>query len=210
MRLVPVITHDKREAQKKILDAGGEGQMLKDAGAPYVQKGRPKSMFKYKRREEIDAFVTGFSQGKKGKGWELLIGDIEFSCFTELGKVHMVAKCSNLTLEKRIEASICRECSCILDVRHDNIDGKRTILGTSCTGCGVKDAGAALNPQWYDRVAEVSGQEWTAKVYRMKHAVIEKWRITGEDRKDKDECKVNLQQVKQRFINAARAHNLDL
>lgn len=204
MRLVPIYTKDKMAHNRRILDAGGEGLMIKQADGAYIQKGRPKSMYKLKRREEIDAFVTGANPGKKDKGWELLIGDLEFSAYTESGKIHMVAKCSNMTIDERIKCSVCVHCGIPLKVDHGNISGKHVICSTFCTGCGRANAGAALNPEYLNRCAEITGQEWTARVYRLKHAVIERWRVTGEDAKSPDECHINLKNIQQRFQQAVQ------
>lgn len=209
MRLVPIFVTGKAAKHKLILEQGGEGVMLKDIKAPYVQKGRPKSMYKLKRREEVDAFVTHSHPGDKDAGWHLLVGDIVFSSFTESGKLHEVAYCSNLTLEQRIEASRCGKCGGELLVQHDNVDGKRVVQGTTCKACGLVNGGSAtLNPAWMGRVACIVGQEWTARVFRLKHAVIERWRTEGEDAKSKHECKIDLKVVQMRFVRAAQ--NLDL
>lgn len=210
MRLAPIFSTNKAQIHKDILEKGGEGVMLKDVNSPYVHEGRPKSMYKFKRYEEVDAFVADGRPGEEGKGWELLIGDIGFACFTESGKIHLVARCSNLELEQRIEASVCKHCASTLQVNHDNVDGKRRILGTKCTNsvCAKENGGAALNPQWLNRVAEITGQEWTARVYRLKHAVIARWRLTGEDVKAKEDCKVNLKNIERRFVRATL--NMDI
>lgn len=199
MRLVPLVTTGKKEFYIKIVKEGGEGAMLKDLDAPYVEEGRPKSMFKQKRFEEVDAFVTGAEQGEKDKGWERLIGNLEFSCYTENGKRHMVAKCSNMTLEERIDVTVCGQCGGALDVKHENVDGKRVVHGTTCKSCARENPIPALNPEWRNRVAAIQGQEFTARVYRLKHAFIDRWRTVGVDSKPIEECTINLQQIQRRF-----------
>lgn len=208
MRIAPIFSTNKLDKHKEILESGGEGLMIKDIKGHYVQKGRPKSMYKLKRYEEVDAFVTGANPGKKDKGWQLLIGDLEFSAFTETGKRHMVAKCANMPLEERIEASMCAKCGGEQDVSHDNVGGKRVILGTKCKSCGAENPGSVLNPAFLNRVACITGQEWTARVYRLKHAVIERWRTSGEDAKNPQDCTVNLKLVQRRFIRAAQSIDL--
>jgi len=202
MRIVPLIAVNKQDFYKEVLAGGGEGVMLKDLRAPYVQEGRPKSMYKAKRVEEVDCFVVGGEPGDEDAGWKLLIGNLNMSCITETGKVHMVARVSNLTLEDRIDASVCGKCAGKLSVRHENVAGKRKVLGTSCLSCGAVDPVPALNSKWMRRVAEVHGQEWTARVYRLKHAFVERWR-EGADGKAPEDCKVNLAQVQRRFENAS-------
>lgn len=210
MRLAPIFSTNKTVKNREILELGGEGVMVKDINAPYIHEGRPKSMYKLKRYEEVDAFVADGRPGEEGKGWELLIGDIGFACYTEAGKIHLVARCSNLELDQRIDASVCRHCGWSLDVQHDNVDGKRRVLGTKCpnVACGKENGGASLNPKWLDRVAEITGQEWTARVYRLKHAVISRWRVAGEDLKKKQECIINLKLIERRFVRATL--NMDL
>jgi ATP-dependent DNA ligase len=182
---------------------------LKDLTASYVHEGRPKSMYKAKRFEDVDAFVTGGERGEEGKGWELLIGNLEFSAHTETGKVWMVAKTSNLTLEQRIDATVCGQCGGALDVANENQDGKRVVTGTRCKTCNRNNPPPELNPAWRRRCAAIRGQEWTARVYRLKHAVVERWRTEGEDAKKPEECTVNLADIQRRFEIATMTHDVE-
>lgn len=206
MRLVPLVVNGKHDFYKKVVADGGEGIMLKDVKGTYIPEGRPKSMYKVKRFEEVDAFVSGGNPGEAGKGWERLIGDIEFSAYTETGKIHMVAKPSNLELSARIEATVCGNCGGALDVSHENQGGKRVILGTKCTQCSRINPLPVLNPAWKKRVACIQGQEWTARVFRLKHAFIERWRFEGVDAKAAEDCKINLRDVQHRFERAAASY----
>lgn len=208
MRLVPVITLSKKAFYEKTVAEGGEGAMLKLASGKYVQQGRPKEMYKAKRFEEVDAFVTGFDPAKEEKGWIGLVGNLRVSCYTETGALHEVAYPANLTLEDRIDATCCGKCNGKLDVKHDNVDGKRVVLDINCTECGAHRPIPALSKHWYGKVFEIRGQEWTARVYRLKHAFIERER-KGVDGKDQKECTVNLKDIKHRFERVSVEAEID-
>lgn len=199
MKLVPLVEFNKEAFYLDIVAKGGEGIMLKDVSATYSGDGRPKAMFKVKRFEEVDAFVIGGERGEEGKGWWWLIGNVDFGCHVADGTTFMVARCTNLVLEERIDASFSACCSSPLAVNHDNIDGKRTVLGTSCSKCGAVNPDPVLNPAWLGRVAAIQGQEWTVRSYRLKHAVCERWRVSGEDAKRSEECTLDLDAVKARL-----------
>lgn len=49
-----------------------------------------------KRRQEYDAFVTGFKRGEKGTAWENLVGALEFSVHTKTGETHVIGYATNL------------------------------------------------------------------------------------------------------------------
>lgn len=202
MKLVPIITKSKLQAYKHILNEGGEGLMLKQAGGHYIQKGRPKVMQKVKRHEEVDAFVTGFDPGDEAAGWFGLVGALIFSCVTEKGVTHEVAKCSNFELEDRIRMTVCSLCGGELDVKHANVDGKRRIQDINCTSCKSHYPAPALRASEHNRVAAIQGQEWTSRVYRLKHAFIERWR-EGVDGKSASECTINLSVIQRRFLRAS-------
>lgn len=204
MRLVPLISVDKRKFYEQLVTSGAEGIMLKDLNASYVPDGRPKSMYKVKRFEEVDAFVTGFQEGYEDQGWRGLIGALEFSCFTESGAKHMVAVCANLSLEERLSVSHCAKChnlglgSTLLRVSVINDAGHNRVTNIECHVHGAYP-GAVLDPTWYNRVAEVRGQEWTPRVFRMKHANIERWRTSGVDGKNPEDCKINFKAIQARW-----------
>lgn len=202
MKLVPLILKGKKEAYKAILNQGGEGIMVKDIAGKYTSVGRPACMQKVKRHEEVDCFVTGFDPGDEDNGWFGLVGALIFSCFTEKGVKHEVAKASNFELADRLKMTVCSNCAGELDVKHDNVGGKRKILDITCLGCGAKYPAPALRKEWYNRVAEVQGQEWTSRVYRLKHAFIQRWR-EGVDAKAAEDCTINLADVQRRFQRAA-------
>lgn len=205
MKLVKLVFKDKKNFYEGIVRDGGEGVMLKSKDGQYIQQGRPDCMQKAKRFEEVDAFVSGFEPGDQESGWFGLVGSLIFSCYLEnSGNTHEVAKCSNLDLQQRIDASVCGNCGGKLDVKHDNVNGKRVILGTSCSQCKANRPSPALAQHWYKRVFEVKGQEWTARVFRLKHAVMERERV-GVDGKSPKECTINLRDIQERFVRAQSA-----
>lgn len=67
---------NKRGLFDQIVAEGGEGVILKSLEAPYVDSSsrRRDAWVKVKRRQEYDAFVTGFKRGEKGTGWEKALG----------------------------------------------------------------------------------------------------------------------------------------
>lgn len=201
MKLVPVYPTGKKEFYEAIVQSGGEGIMLKDCKASYTGRGRPRAMYKAKRFEEVDAFVSGMLEGDEDKGWLGLVGSLEFSCYTETGKKHPVAFCSNIPLEDRKAATVSRCCGEPVKVNDQNVGGKRVVISVQCPKCGMSPPQPAINPAWLGRVAEVRGQEYTARVFRLKHATIERWR-SGVDGKSPQECKISLKDIQRRFTNA--------
>jgi ATP-dependent DNA ligase len=207
MRLVPLIRTNKREYFENEVRDGGEGIMLKDLYAKYESAGRPRAMYKVKRFEEVDAWVSGFQMGDEASGWRGLVGALEFSCHTETGKIHMVAVCSNLTLEDRKAISCCARCASegsgekplLIEVVND--DGHNRVTHATCPRHG-DFPGAVLRSDWYNRVAEVRGQEFAVRVFRLTHAVIERWREPGADGKTPAECKINLAEIQARSNKA--------
>lgn len=198
MKLVPIHVTGKKLLYEKIVKAGGEGIMLKDARSDYTSRGRPKSMFKAKRFEEVDAFVTGYLPAEEDSGWRGLIGSLEFSCLTETGKVHAIAFVSNISLEERKAATVCGRCGSKLLIKDDNVAGKRVVTYVHCEKCNVDYPEPKLDPEYIDRVAEIRGQEFTARVYRLKHATLERWR-EGVDGKRKEDCKISFKDITARF-----------
>lgn len=207
MRLVPLIITDKKAFHKAQVDKGDEGTMLKLASGKYVQKGRPDCMYKNKRHEEVDAFVTGFDPADEDKGWFGLVGNLRLSCYTETGALHEVAYPANLELADRIDATVCGNCGSALDVRHENRDGKRVVVTIRCIACGKDRPPVALAKHWKDKVFEVKGQEMTSRVWRLKHACLVRERV-GADGKRPEDCTINLGNIKARFERLQHAESL--
>lgn len=157
----PIFTgKQKRKLYQKIVQRGGEGVILKNQNSPYIaSSSRSRNWVKVKKQIEFDAFVTGFIQGKKGTAWEPYIGAIEFSVILSdnANKKHVLGFASNITLEERKKATI------------------------------QTAEGPALNPDYYGRVAEISGQDLSARQLRLTHCKIQRWR-TKSDGKRPEEC----------------------
>lgn len=154
---------EKKAFMKEVIKDGGEGLILKNMKSPYVDSSsrRRDAWVKAKRRQEYDAFVTGFKRGEAGKGYENLVGALEFSVNLEGGGTHVLGFGSNLTLETRKKISI-------YDAETDKV---------------------SLNPAVYWKVAEISGQDISARELRLSHCTIDRWRPKqGPDAKSKDQC----------------------
>ena len=80
-------------------------------------------------------FISGHLPGDEEKGRLGLVGSLEFSCYTESGKIHPVAYCSNIPLEDRKSATVCGNCGSKLYVKDDNVDGKRRVTLVRCEKC---------------------------------------------------------------------------
>lgn len=166
----PVVAEKKREFFQQVVDEGGEGVILKSLSSPYVDSSsRPRTGWvKVKRRQEYDAYVTGFIRGEAGTGWENLVGALEFSVMTENGE-HALAMCSNLSMEARKKLS--------------QYDAETNTV--------------KLHPAAYGKVAEISGQDVSARSFRLSHATIDRWRPkTGPDAKTKDQCVISFADLK--------------
>lgn len=172
-RFPEVRTEGKREFYQEIVDRGGEGVILKRLDSKYhASSSRPRDGWvKVKRRMEFDAFVTGFLRGEEGTAWRNLVGALEFSVITEMGKKHAIAMCTNLTLATREKISI-------YDPETDTV---------------------TLDPRLFGRVAEVSGQDVTPRSLRLSHATIDRWRPKdGPDSKRPEDCMASMTDLKER------------
>lgn len=159
-------TSEKRAFFEKIVKEGGEGVILKNLRASYEDSSsRPRDgWIKVKKRIEFDAFVTGFIRGEKGTGWEKMVGALEFSVKTEKG-IHVLGFGSNLTMETRQKITQ-------YDPETDTV---------------------TLNPAILGKVAEISGQDVSARSFRLSHCTIDRWRPkNGPDAKRAEDCIVKM------------------
>ena len=164
-----MVIDDKRGFAKKVFAEGGEGVILKNLEHKYVDSAsRPrKGWVKVKKKREHDAFVTGYQLGTEGKGYENLVGSLEFSVNLKGGGTHMIGRPTNLSLDLR---------------------KKITVMGA--------DGKATLNPKVLGKVAEISGQDISARELRLSHCTIERWRNKGADAKDASDCIEDLEDLK--------------
>jgi ATP-dependent DNA ligase len=187
----------KKSFYEEVVREGGEGIMLKDLNAPYeASSSRTKAMYKVKRFEEVDGFVTSFQPGDQGSGWEKVIGGLEVSAYDELSKqLHAVAWVTNLSFEQRVDATVCSSCGKPMKVDWENQAGKRVITQVSCQDCGEQPP--ALNKDWFNRVLVVRGQELTARVLRLKHAAI----VSDRNDKAPEDCTIPLAKWRAKFMS---------
>lgn len=165
-----LVTDNRRAFFEKIVKEGGEGVILKHLDAPYIDSSsrRRDAWVKVKKRIEFDTFVTGFIRGSAGTGWEKMIGALEFSVNTEKGK-HVIGYASNITLETR-----------------------QKITQYDPTTDTVK-----LHPAMYGKVAQISGQDISARELRLSHCTIDRWRPKqGPDAKRAEECIVKMEDLR--------------
>jgi ATP-dependent DNA ligase len=101
IRFEELVFNAKEEYFRKIIEAGGEGIVLKDLDAPYFPGARSSSWLKLKRSSTTDAIIIGYDRGKEWnkKG---LIGSVELGIFDECGDLRSIGRVSSLSLQKRI------------------------------------------------------------------------------------------------------------
>lgn len=151
-----------------VLEQNREGLVFKNTKAPYHAKtSRTVDQVKIKRcladslLHDLDAWVTDFVESSEDKSWSKFIGGFVFSCKVKMNdgtiQIREVAKVTGIPQELR-------EAATILD----------------------KEGNPKLNPEWYGRVATISGQNISARSLRVTHAKIVVWRPD----KDADGCAV--------------------
>jgi len=160
----------KKEFFKKVVKEGGEGVVMKNLRSPYIASSsrRRDGWVKVKKRIEVDAYVTGFKRGDPDTGWENMVGAIEFSVMTENGE-HPIGFGINLTMEQRRKVT-----------KYDSETNTVT-----------------LHPAMYGKVAEISGQDISARVLRLTHCTIDRWRNKRGDEKGKEDCVVKLADLRE-------------
>lgn len=167
----PELVYEDRVAfADRIKKAGGEGVIWKNLESPYIaSSSRPRTGWvKHKKRIEFDAFVSGFQLGDKDAGYADLVGSLEFSVNLKEGGTHMIGRPTNMPLEFRKAITVV-------------VDGKPT-----------------LDPQWLNRVAEISGQDVSAREFRLSHCTLDRWRWQdGPDHKEAHECVVSREDLEQ-------------
>lgn len=168
----PELVYQNRVAfAEKVKKDGGEGVIWKNLESPYIDSSsRPRTGWvKHKKRIEFDAFVSGFKPGEPGTGWEKLVGALEFSVRTTDGKTHVIGYASNLAFETRKKITVTNE-----------------------------DGSPRLHSAVYNRVAEISGQDISARELRLSHCTLDRWRPKeGPDAKGADQCVVDMEDLKQ-------------
>lgn len=165
----------KKVLYEEILENRGEGVVAKHKMGTYrpvesrsrntwvkIKRSVQQSLTSTEYNDTIDAFVTGFSLGEEGKGFDHLVGAVHFSVW--------------LTDEegKRTKHEIARISSSLTHEMHQ----KFTVQD--------EDGNPVLHPGLYGKVAEIDGQAVSARSKRLSHATIIAWR---ED-KDSEQCEM--------------------
>lgn len=162
-----VVTSGKRAFFKKVVAEGGEGVVMKNLNSPYED-----------------------SSSRRRDAWVKVKKRIEFDCFVsgfkpgepDSGWASLVGAlefsintdkgpwvlgyCSNITMEERLEMST------------------------------LTLKGPVLKQEYYGRVAQISGQDITARSYRLSHCTLDRWRV-GVDGKTAAECFVGMESLKE-------------
>lgn len=165
-----IVTQGKKEYCQKIWSEGGEGVILKNLEAPYVDSSsRDRNAWvKVKKRMEVDAFVIGFLRGEADGDWVNLVGSIEFGVYLPDGKIHSIGFATNLTMEQRLKIS--------------TYDPATNTVG--------------MVPGMYGKVAEISGQDISARSFRLSHCTVDRWRPKqGPDAKFKEDCTMSMEDL---------------
>lgn len=164
VRGVPLSLDNKAAFYKEIVAHGGEGVVLKDINSTYhptesryhkqwvkCKRTMTESMMEAGLGDTLDAFVSGFLPGNKDTAFAKLVGAYKVSVYLTKkdGTVveHEIAHVPNITLEERKEI---------------------TFLNTN----GEPE----LKPEYYNRCMEIEGQWVSARVRRLVHPRMLRWR----------------------------------
>lgn len=211
---VPYVAENKKEYYESVVKAGGEGIMLKDLQSAYTaSSSRTKAMYKVKRFEELDLFVTGYVRSNEDAGWANLIGALELSAYVEgseqgdseiarafgfVGErsTHVAACAGNMTLDDRIAATACKTCGRPVHAVTENVNGKRIVQFVDCREHGPMTPDTIkLNDTWLNKVYVVRGMEFTARVYRLFQARL----ISERNDKAPEDCTIDLKAIQAKF-----------
>lgn len=186
LQLVKGAKVDKIKFYQDIVAKGGEGCVIKDLNSSYIGR-REKTWVKAKRSvsgsileeqagDTIDAFIIGYKPGNKGTNIEQYVGALDFGIYLldnegnyivdDMGMpvIHHVATVSGLTLEER---------------------QIMTELG--------QDGLPTLKVSYYNKVAEIDGQDVSSRNLRLSHSLIKRWRPD----KNAEDC-----QIKKSFLES--------
>lgn len=160
---------EKQIFLETILNEGGEGVCVHNMKGHYsTSENRGKDFVKIKRSlqqhsgldDTVDGFVTGFKMSNENAGNAGLIGSLEFSFYMQKDDgtlvKHVCAFAPNLPLEMKKAITIT-----------DPLTGE-----------------VSMRQDMYNQVAELNGQEFSAKSLRMEHPAIVRFRSD----KRPDEC----------------------
>lgn len=168
---LPYTSIDKKAYLEELWSKGGEGVVLKNLRSTYVDSSSRQrdAWVKVKKRVEFDCFVTGFKRGDAGQGFENMVGALEFSVNLTNGKTHVLGYPINMTLEERTRIS-----------EYNPETGEVKMI-----------------PEMYGRVAEISGQDISAREFRLSHCTLDRWREEEGDIKLAEDCVVDFADLQQ-------------
>ena len=157
-KINPYVLENKKDFYESIIRQGGEGIVLKRTDAPYSSTtSRTDDMVKLKRTvkcdlaNDLDAWITGFTEATQGKSNENYIGGLIFSCQVKQADGRVIIR------------EIGRVAGIPQDLRVEMTDYDDS--GKPC-----------LKQEFYGRVATLSGQDISGVSKRLTHCTIEAWR----------------------------------
>ncbi len=169
---IPYVSEGKKDFYQRVVDAGGEGVVLKRKDSVYVptESRVHRQWLKAKRTasatvkdgvygDSIDGFITDWKRGNPGTRYENMVGGLVVSAYVkaEDGSVgeQEIAVVANLDDEERRQMTI------------HNAEGV-----------------PSLNPEFYGQVVEVDGQWISSKSLRLVHPHMVRLRMD----KSAEEC----------------------
>lgn len=157
-KINPYVLENKKDFYENIIKQGGEGCVFKRTDAPYSSTtSRTDDMVKLKRTvkcdlaNDLDAWITGFTEATQGKSNENYIGGLIFSCQVKQADGRVIVR------------EIGRVAGIPQDLRVEMTDYDDN--GKPC-----------LKQEFYGRVATLSGQDISGVSKRLTHCTIEAWR----------------------------------
>ena len=173
--------NSKRDFYNSIINAGGEGVVVKDLNSLYDIKGRRNGDWvKIKRTvsqslsneglgDTVDAFVIGFEEGTPGTANEGLVSSLKFG-------VELLDKFNNPILDQSGDPIIHH----IATVGGLTQELKEAVSTKDIFG------NVALKQEVYGKVASIDGQDLSSRNLRFAHAVLVTWRVD----RSADTCKL--------------------
>lgn len=159
---------DKKEFFKQEVAAGGEGVVLKNLNSTYEDSSSRGRAAWVKAKKRIE-YDCFVSGFKPGDPGSGWENLVGALEFSINTEVGVwnLGFCSNITMEERIAMT------------------------------GYVNGAPVLKDEYYDRVAEISGQDISARSLRLSHCTLDRWRV-GVDAKSKDECYTLMSDLKSR------------
>ena len=186
-KLVPSLSKNKKSFLNDIWRKGGEGVVLKNISATYVNGSRRRDCaIKVKRTmsgqvgDDIDAFIVGSFPTPE---WQErgLIGGVNLAVMVEKLDISYGGT-GGMKMQPHIIASV---------------SSMPNYLRKKMTA--VIDGFPELSPEFKNRVVVVDGQELSSRNQRIMHATVD-WDRGFRDDKNADDCLFNLETVKEEMF----------